>query len=300
MRARKIWDYVRGGEADCAIIACSILAGDMFVLVSPSGSHIVIDAGYHRDENLLSEISSLPGKIEKIIITHQHVDHFGSLKVLQDRIGLNSTNILHSGIALPPGYLPPYSLSTCNYYLNDIEALWLGYHDAVGLSGCMGERWSEWSTGGIRVRNLFPEMPFSVADKIRIDPSKVDLNRATTPVEIIYEGNTLAVLASDINAGDYNRVLDRCCGTPSLLAPASHGRPQSNPKEAMHTLNPDHIFISDHFPDSDFRFYYKESVGDHADIRSANVDGHQIYFFLNGKIIRRELLHVTEAMVLAE
>ena len=285
MKIADVEKHISQTGSDFAILACSLLAGDMFVIITPQREAVLIDCGYHRDASLFNALAQISGAIKHVIITHQHVDHFGSLPALSKEGRITPNVVLHCGLYLPENYVPNYELSSCSAYVNDEEELWLQYHNVVGINQGNRGRWTSCSAGKTTIKNLLPSAPIGLEEAIDSDPDNVNLNYTATPVAVEFNGHTLAMIASDITASVYDSLRPNLRGCPAFFAPASHGRPESNPKSFIEEIDPSHIFISDHFPDSDFRDYYHSCSLTRCDIKSANIDGHHLYMFKDGSII---------------
>jgi Metallo-beta-lactamase superfamily len=286
VQASSVSEVMSSCNIPFALICFRVLAGDFYYLINPSGKNVLIDCGFHKGSEIGDAIDVLPGRPASIILTHQHVDHFGGLNLIAPRFGIEQTAIMHSGFSLPPGHVPRYPLSTCEAYEGTDVALWLTYHQWVHDR----RRWESFSIEDVEIENLIPDL-----DEVGVlsdtgDIDTIDLNMTATPV-LIRSGSTRIVIASDVPPRPLRPALSRRdLGRVSLFGASSHGRPSHNPPDMVCELRPRYICLSDSFPRSDFRqHYFAMSIAE--DIRSTNIDGSQIYFFdRDGSMYRSTLL----------
>lgn len=267
---------------ELAIIVFHGLAGDCIYVSPPSRENTLIDCGFHKGDYITNAIKVLPGNLEHIVITHQHLDHFATLGKFAYEFAINSKEILHSGLAHPKGVVPHHNLSTCKDYDGLEIPLWHQYSSFVEND----TRWESIKTSCAQTEiiNLLPEK----ADSEILSMHYGALNYTCTPVGIKHHDHKI-VIGSDINAKQFDKIFE--CNKAdyldnvSLYIPASHGRPHHNPQWAIERMNPKYICLNDSFPDSDFRNYYKDILPQ-SDVRACNIDRSQVYLFTKDSVVR--------------
>lgn len=259
-----------------------VLAGDLIHVQTPNEESLLIDCGFHRGNAILEAVLGQERRLDFIVVTHQHLDHFATLANFVSSPEIRP-RIYHSGVSYPPGYTPSVTLSTCPHYAGLEAPLWQQYSTYIRGT----DRWSLIDgLSDVRVSNLLPSEHFQVDS----DGEYHSLNRSATPVLIEYAGHRI-VIGSDAEADQLVSAIERNGSAVALYIASSHGRPTHNDASVLQALNPAFICLTDSFEGSDFTKHYRKAVPG-ADVRSVNIDGSQCYSFWNDGRVQRNSVEV--------
>ncbi|MET0102623.1 MAG: hypothetical protein ABW078_12900 [Sedimenticola sp.] len=280
LSVNELAELMKREQEALAVIVFQGLAGDA-ILISPPGrqDNTLLDSCFHKGDGIVDTIAAIPGKLSNYIISHPHLDHFATGGKIIDRFEIQPESIFHSGLIPKPGFVPRGALTSCAEYAGLEVPLWHQYIPLVCRSA--EDRWRKiplkLNTTETEICNL---LPAPVSDDLLKGPYG-RFNLASTPVGIWHEGKKI-VIASDIAAdqfGGFESGEREFLSHVELFIPASHGRPAQNPVTVLKSMAPKFICISDSFPDSDFRGYYRDALQGSPDVRSVNIDGTQVYLF---------------------
>ena len=91
---------------DFEVLAVPVLGDNFVYLVCRDGEAILIDAGEAKP--IFRALDEKDLRLRKLLITHTHHDHIGGCRVIQDRLGVQSTSP-----AVEPGEVPMLG-TTCH------------------------------------------------------------------------------------------------------------------------------------------------------------------------------------------
>ncbi len=259
-----------------------VLAGDLIHVQTPNQESLLIDCGFHHGKAILEDVLGQKCRLDVIVVTHQHLDHFATLASFVSSSEVRP-RIYHSGVSYPPGYTPSVSLSTCPHYGGLEAPLWQQYSTYIRGT----DRWTVIDgLCGVKVSNLLPSEQFQV----KSDGEYHSLNRSATPVLIEYAGHRI-MIGSDAEADQLISAIEQNGVTAALYIASSHGRPTHNDASALQALSPTFICLTDSFEGSDFTEHYRKAVPG-VDVRSVNIDGSQCYSFWSDGRVERESVGV--------
>jgi beta-lactamase superfamily II metal-dependent hydrolase len=223
----RIWEHFPGGPVShqdaLAIRALDVGQGDSFLITTPGGKAVLIDAGPPEAAEKVVEALSRYGvaQLDLVIATHPHADHIGGMSKVLDSVAVKT--FLDSGQSHPT--------QTFTRMLEKIRD--------KGIRFLIADAGQEFDLdSGIKLHVLGPTKPL-------IQNSKGSDENANSVIVRLTQGSFSMLFTGDSEDETERRLLDARAGVSAqILKVAHHGSRYATRREFLEAVNPELAVIS--------------------------------------------------------